>query len=357
MPLIAGTEYREFIDATTGAALTPTSGDPHDSIIHAAMAVNADSRTIVGWGRMMQNLSGNLRIEPLAWLGNSIAIYADEDPFWAELSATDNPQEFLEKNYPRLPVALFAQSRDALRLAAFLTALHAFVDQSAPGLTRWETLNHNDQPYVAVRAVGEVPEELQSLTVFYAATPGALTVTLNEDLLKRAIDRQLKRRAEARADAAPSTQPAQIAAGAPTTQPQPTGRPWLGSSLCLQIDRRAFDGFGRLMQDDALVSAQAQAWSNITILNQWKQLLPEQDPVAVHERLFGVRLVDPAGGTYTWNEQWQTMASVNYGHPGQPKVGPAASAALKGLSANFGLTLENNGLRARAQIDRESVPR
>ena len=38
---------------------------------------------------------------------------------------------------------------------------------------------------------------------------------------------------------------------------------------------------------------QRLAWSNIAILNEWKRLFPDQDPVAVHERLWGVRPVCP----------------------------------------------------------------
>jgi hypothetical protein len=98
---------------------------------------------------------------------------------------------------------------------------------------------------------------------------------------------------------------------------------------------------------------QSLAWSNLPILNEWKHLFPDQDPVQVHQRLFGVTLHDPAGGSYVWNEQWQTMESTTYGHPAEPKDGPDLPAALAGVkSVDFGLTFEDRGLRARAAIDR-----
>ena len=65
-------------------------------------------------------------------------------------------------------------------------------------------------------------------------------------------------------------------------------------------------------------------------------------------------LIDPAGGQYTWNEKWQTMESSVYGSPAQPKEGPAGIAALNGLlRANFGVTFENDGLRAKGEVERE----
>ncbi len=96
---------------------------------------------------------------------------------------------------------------------------------------------------------------------------------------------------------------------------------------------------------------QVQAFANIPILNEWKRLFPNQDPVQVHEKLFAVRLVDPAGGSYVWNEKWQTMESANFGHPGEPKMNAAPLADIENQRAEFGLTFENQGVRARAQVE------
>jgi hypothetical protein len=47
------------------------------------------------------------------------------------------------------------------------------------------------------------------------------------------------------------------------------------------------------------------------------------------------------------------MASTVYGHPGEPKEGPLAPPMLSSFSAgSFGLTFENQGLRARAALKR-----
>ena len=68
---------------------------------------------------------------------------------------------------------------------------------------------------------------------------------------------------------------------------------------------------------------QRLSWANIPILNEWKRLFPDRDPLDAHEQLWHVRLLDPAGGDYKWNDEWQTMESTTHGHPAQPKPGPA----------------------------------
>ena len=82
----------------------------------------------------------------------------------------------------------------------------------------------------------------------------------------------------------------------------------------------------------------------------------DRDPVALHEQFWQAGLVSPGGGKYVWNDQWQTMESTVYGHPGQPKTGPALPPVLANiLHANFGLTFEDEGLRARLEIDRAAA--
>ena len=78
----------------------------------------------------------------------------------------------------------------------------------------------------------------------------------------------------------------------------------------------------------------------------------------MHQEVWKTRLVCPGGGSYVWNEQWQTIESTAYGHPGEPKDGPDWPEALrKILFGNFGVTFENDGLRARAVLDRKAEAR
>jgi hypothetical protein len=63
----------------------------------------------------------------------------------------------------------------------------------------------------------------------------------------------------------------------------------------------------------------------------------------------------PGGGLYVWNENWQTMESTVYGHPGEPKAGPGKILPLaKVTGANLGVTFENQGVSAQAVLDRET---
>jgi hypothetical protein len=108
--------------------------------------------------------------------------------------------------------------------------------------------------------------------------------------------------------------------------------------------------FGRREYQQLL---QARAWSNIAILNEWKRLYADRDPVAVHQQVWQTTLVCPGGGKYVWNEEYQTMESTVYGHPAQPKTGPALPQALQNVRwLDFGLTFENRGLRANVEIGR-----
>ena len=91
------------------------------------------------------------------------------------------------------------------------------------------------------------------------------------------------------------------------------------------------------------------------VLNEWKRLYPDEESVALHERIWKTRLVCPGGGTYVWNEAWQTMESTVYGHPGEPKEGPAMPPPVaRILSGNLGITFEHDGVRARAILTRSA---
>ena len=106
---------------------------------------------------------------------------------------------------------------------------------------------------------------------------------------------------------------------------------------------------------DYRLAMQKRAWANLPILNEWKRRYGGRDPVELHEELWKIRLIDPAGGRYTWNAKWQTMESSVYGHPGKPKEGPATPPLASGvLGGNFGVTFEEDGLRAQVVLKRQA---
>ncbi len=208
---------------------------------------------------------------------------------------------------------------------------------------------HALKPYVKItpsrQARGE-NQQLEKVGLYYVATGKQFLLTLNEDLLKRAIDRELARGAATQPASAPSTREA--AASQPA-------QPWIGDNVAAHVEPKAFEALPYLFPSETVGGMPLQAWRNIPILNEWKRLFPEQDPVQAHERYWGTALRDPAGGRYVWNEKWQTVESTQYGHPGEPKEGPAMPPTFNQVhSADFGLTFEDKGLRARVQLHRET---
>jgi hypothetical protein len=366
MPLIESSQYREFIEIVSGVDLKPGAGDPHTgSLAHLVLAINPKSERMK-WASNF--LEGPVKVNLLSWLGESVSVYADADPFWNDVSRAaktrastkpgeDPTERFFEENVHRLPVALTAEVRDSLKLTLFLSGIRAFIEQTAPGLVNWTSQEYHGQHYVKITATengrGSMPFA-SKLAILYAPTPRLLIVTLNEDLLKRALDRL----PPGKTNVAPS-ETATSAGQMRQDRPKPAGeitRPWLGKSMALQLDRQVIELLEQVFGPRAYQALmQARAWSNIPILNEWKRLYPDRDPVALQERIWHTSLVSPGGGTYVWNKEFQTMESTVYGEPGQPKMGPTIPAPLKNVRwIDFGVTFENRGLRAKAEIRREA---
>jgi hypothetical protein len=353
MPLIAGTEYRDFLTMSRGAKIAPGAGDPHDALMHAIMAINVKSDRMREWGNMASMVAPQVHIDPFGWLGSSVAVYVDDAPIWKKLEemTPEEREKFQHHALRDLPVALVAEVSSPLKLTAFLTALRGFIEQTSPGLTVWESLTYRDQPYVRIKSTEQARRtigEEADLAIYYAPTADSLTITLSEDVLKHALDRRLEREVAEKKPVANGN----IASN--------SAQPWLGSSLCLQVDRQMFEilnsASSNILGPSSLSDAmQLRSWSNIPILNEWKRLFPKEDPVKVHERLWHTQLICPGGGKYVWNDEWKTMESTVYGHPGQPKSGPKVSAMLGQFEkANLGVTFEDQGLRGRIELTREA---
>jgi hypothetical protein len=342
MPLIASTQYKAYIDLTRGVELTAASGDPHEgAIAHFILALNRESSLMKSAGSLLQNMAPGMKVDPFAWVGKCVSVYADDDPFWEEIRKAKNAEDFLEQNYARLPIALHVESTSALKLTAFLVGVRAYIEQSSPGMLKWENVEHNGQSYVKVTPSEQAKRDgdLGNVNVYYVATADALVVSPNEALIKRAIER-LQARRDVKADAKPGAADAKS--------------PWLGSSFALKIDNKAWTLIRNGSANASRGEMQRLAWANIPILNEWHRLFPDRDPADVHAEQWHVRLVDPAGGKYVWNEKDRTTESTTYGHPGAPKEGPDGLSVIDDIvRGNFGVTFEESGLRARVEIDRK----
>jgi hypothetical protein len=348
MPLIASSDYREFISLVAAAKLGPRDGDLHpESLVHAIMALDLKSRLI------QENVDGIARVlkltrdVALGWIGGSIDVYLDDDPFWAEFAQAKNPNDFMTKNWTRLPVGVHVPVTDAAKLALFLSAVRFYSDQSAPDLAIWQNREHHDQRYVRVAERGEGaprPDNRPTLELYYAATPRGLVVSFNEQVVTRYIDRQAKQQDDAKA---------KVIEPSPAEQP----RSWLGESLAVRVSSAGVRMLATAGLSSYRTAVSLRCWNNLPILNEWHRLYPDRDPAAVHEAVWGERLACPAGGKYVWNPKWRTMESTVLGHPGEPRPGPDAVAPLRNVkSADFGITFQDGGLRAAVEIERQTGP-
>ena len=330
-PLIRGSEYRDLIELTEGTTMQPTAGDPHaGALLRFGMSIDHSSSLFREIGGFLTSALPGVTGGALSWLGDSLTFYLDDDPFWDELVASEDLGDFLEATLHRIPVALYVEVSGAVETAAFLASLRGFVEQTAPGLLLWENRTLEGKTWVRIAPADPTNKELPgNLAIHYAVTGERLLITLDEELMKRALVRD--------------------GGGA--------GAPWLGRQVGLQADGRALDLLDRYDHGQARNAVVRAAWAALPILNEWKRLFPDRDPVALHEALWGVRLRDPAGGTYVWDAEWKTMSSEAYGHPAAPKPGPGLRRGplARVLDANLGLSFELGGLRARARITR-SLP-
>jgi len=341
MPLILGSEYRELVSLSSGAQFGPTAGDPHETLAQGVLAINRKSSGI----RSAENFIASMgQTISLGWLGQWISVYVEDDPFWSDLAQVKEKDfdKFMADNTGRLPVAVVIDAANPLKLAMFLTGARAFIEQTAPGMTHWESMKYQDVPYVRITANrnGGVPRDFENLAIHYVTLDNSLMITLSEKVLQRAIDRSLARKKNA-------TEGKAVAQNV---------KPWLGSNVALRVDRKILEIGNALWRSGYELAMQEKCWNNLPILNEWKRMYPDRDPVEVHKEVWGVELLCPGGGKYVWNDKYQTMESTVYGHPGEPKKGPPAPPVLSGFATGeFGLTFENQGVRARAELDRPAA--
>lgn len=308
MPLIVRSDYADFVRFSAGAKLDPRVGDPHDTLFHAELALNFKSDAMKRMWRPDDKV--------LEGLTGAVGIYMDDDPdYWK----TVGPQADLELSLKDMPIAARVELKKDADHAPVVDLLHAlFTSPDQP-------IAYNGHHYMKTGSRG------MKLAAYYAFTDQAFILSLNEKVIQRALDR---------ADAKPS-------------QPEPA---WLGQNLSATVSSRLFERVLPAMHPSYKDQLQKRSWANIPILNEWKRLYPNQDPVKVHQRLWGTILLDPAGGTYVWNEKAQTMESTTFGCPAAPKMPKGVPAILRSFStAQFGLDFEDSGLRARAVLNRKPM--
>lgn len=330
IPLTLGTEYDDWIELAGDATLDAPARKAHpEALIFTSFAVDPESAPFMQANSFSQSMVPGFQANPLAWIGQSISIFIDATPFWKDVQAAEDPEDYIEDNLGKFPVGIRIASRSTARLAIFLTGLRSFSEQAAPGLLRWETREHNEKPYVVINGDDSITGELE-IALYYAAQKDALILSLDEKVLHRAMDRA------AAAQEAPDEPSEELA-------PQHI---FGFAQLDFLKDLPQWSG------ESPLHKQQAVSWSALPILNEWHMRFPDQNPVEVHATYFHQQIVCPGGQGYQWNETLKTMESVAFGSPLEPRgetAMPIMDPIWKRAQAN--LHFEDDGLRLQATIE------
>jgi hypothetical protein len=324
LPLTVESDYREWMNltGTTPPERGALAAHP-EARLFFSFAVDSESKHFRELGEWSFSMIPALKAKPLAWVGDSVSVFLD-DGFFLKAMEAGGAEEILRSNFLHLPLGVRIASRSSARLAIFLAALRAYIDESAPDLLKWERRKHGDQSYLAVLSSGDEDPSMQG-GVYYAPLKDSLLLALDEKVLLRAIDRAGKNE---------------------TT----------GKHIHAEGDPSVLAGFGGALGSSLGERQRLESWSALPILNEWHRLMPGKDPVAVHAGHFLEDIHCPGGQGYRWNEAAGTMESVAFGHPAEPRGDEVALKLIRAFSrVRAGVAFEDDGLRLRLSMDRETV--
>jgi hypothetical protein len=323
LPLTMGSDYDEMAEIAGKAKLSPQArAVPAEARLFFSMAVDRDSKLFRDFDVELVNMLPSLKVNPLGWMGESVTLWLEDG---MDLAMAGNWSEGLDL-LPLLPLGLRVESTNSLKLALFLTGVKSSINSSAPDLVTWENLRHGDQGYVRVQ--GD-ERDFMGVSIFYAPMKSALLVALDEEVLKRAIDREL------------AGLPAGLADQLPPAR-----------HLLAEAAPAALQALTELFDSQTLTRRfQEESWKALPVLNEWHRRHPDADPVKLERSRFASEVDCPGGKGYRWNAQAMTMESVAYGHPAAPREDAGLPAILtKFANLRTGLEFEDGGLRARGSM-------
>ena len=345
LPLIGGTDYRQMIQMVGEVKLKPESGDPHaETVFHWVSALDMDSPRFKQASNFATFMAPSLGAGAFGWVGDSISVYMDDSPFFEDIQRAFHHggmkglEKFTEKNLGRIPIGFNVEVRNPFKLTAFLAGLRAWIERTAPGMTVWSNHSHKGQGYVKI-APGQglesdlIKEGSSAIALYYVPSPKLLTVSLSEQNIKRAIERNLIRRDKT------------------ATLPKAN---WGGLSSAFMATNKIISIFDFTIGQNVMNGLQRKSWKNIHALNEWRINLKKQNPVAYHKRVWQTELHCPGGGEYVWNQKFQSYESSAFGHPAEPKTPAKLSLLGKWESIDLGVTFENDGLRIKTGLNRSN---
>lgn len=333
MPLIERSAYDWLSSLTEGAHLPADAGlGAEGTVFKLKLALNIDTGLIANSRRSVQSLL-EVDIDPFQWIGRWAEIYLDAGPWIEEFSKSDDPSELFWKRGYQLPFVVAIDVRSPVILTAVLAQLHVTLKGIMGEASTMEIREHQGVSYVRFAPNPQANERLLPNFELLYASGNPLLISLNEEAMKRAIDLRTARASD-KAEAAPPTDPV------PHRENLNVSVNKIGLQFLLVMGER-----------QATDRVRWEAWKNIPILNEWRRLFPDQNPETIHQRLFQRPLASANGEGYQWNEEWQTMESVSFGHPGSPRTVPLLPPALRQVQrADFRLTYEEDGIRAQTTL-------
>ena len=330
MPLIAGSAYDSLIKYAGDVDLPPFAGDPHpEALLSFALSIDHTSPFLRRQEAATRVVVPSCEERPLCWMGDHVVIYADGDPFWGEAARAQDEEAFRNGEFHRLPVAVRVAVIDPVGLKEFLDVVR---EATAPMVT-WTTRRYHGRRYecLTLDTTGDWGDALSEYVLYHASLDDSWVLSLREELIHRAIDRHLD--------------PGEGIPG--------SSSPWIGRSAALHAEGGALEVVRGLAGPHYRDRMRLRSWKNLPILEEWKRLYPDRDPVDVHQELWHVCLLCPGGGEYVWDEAARAMESTVYGRPAAPREGPELPLALERLKdVALGLTFERDGVRARAELSR-----
>ncbi len=338
IPLILGTEYRSWQTLIGDVTLKSNAGDRHDEeLLTWLMALDVNSPQLRFASMFLGN--GEANINMISWIDDSIHLYLDSDETWMrQLAAQPVWESSSEKILKDLPIGLFVPSKDSLKQALFVGAVRTFLSRSSPNLIRWESIKHKDIEFIQATAAQSTPigDPQDMPQLYYVTLPDGLTISLNERVICRAIDRHLARKE----DTAELKQLADEDAMAESGAQLETRITGVGAQLVNAFGYQA--GLNRMHR---------LSWGNLPILNYLRHRYPDRDPKTVYRQLFGQTLVEPGGGEYVWDDEISSYVSTLQGYHLEPKAGPVLGLNIKPDDViETSLSFQDDGLRAKLRI-------
>ncbi|MBT3666157.1 MAG: hypothetical protein HN548_01660 [Opitutae bacterium] len=345
LPLIGGTDYRQMIQTVGDVKLKPESGDPHpETVVHWVSAIDMDSPRFKQASNFAAIMAPSLGVGAFSWVGESFSLYLDKSPFFEGMqkafrkNGMKGLEDFSEKNLGRIPLGMNVEVRNPFKLTAFLAGLRAWIEQTAPGMTIWSNHAHKGQGYVKI-APGKgienslVKEGSAPIALYYVPSPELFTISLSEEIIQKAIERNILRRDE---------------------NSSLTKGNWSGMSSAFQASKPIPSIFDLSMSQNTINGLQRKSWNNLHALNEWRIYLRKQSPLTYHQKVWQTDLLCPGGGEYTWNQEFKTYESSAFGHPGEPRLPENVSVLGKWNQVDFGINFENDGLRVKAKLERSN---